>query len=1423
MIKNIMIGAVTDSKATISGKNPYTIGLGQSKLAVYILTFDRSNLKVYLNGELINTVANAGNTKYMGDIYLGEDYDDGAWFKGLLPHLSFYNKALGDTERNSLTNWLADRWLTTGTVLGNGHTTLETAGTKPTWATNLGRPFMDFDAEGLTINTGRVTQWTDSTSFGGLRVATPRVGTTLGIQTVKNKNALYFDNATRLTIPIQDDADNSPDSITVALVVKFDNFDSSDYSGSGNQTVLDAGNGAAIRIKNYAGEGNLSTRFGTGTSGYSTIETPKEKFVSRSISGGSANIKVELSKTETFASVVSSTVATSAPLTNEGTTLHNFLALDSDTKYFGRFVVDNVPEVGNLLSFKTLSSTNKSFKIITGSCNRTGSTAVTWSKMLEENADLLIHLGDLHYENIGTSDPQDYTAATDLALASPEMSNFFRNQAMVYIYDNHDSVGINPNKNSDYSKYLPYYDRTFPHYPFGSQTPLVDSQYFSWVMGRTRLILTNNRTHRDAIQTTAGPNKTNLGTVQKAWLKSEFLAARDAGQAVIWFSGICYIADGDNPLGDSFLSPGMSWGNYVDERREIANYIYSNQVKNVTIVSGDSHLQSMDDGRNSIYATNQAGERLTRNEITEEYLIPNLAASPFDQYVDLEGGPWQINDAESSGKFQSREQSYGVIEVIDKEENWIQFKFRMEAYNPSSAEWESKEYVYNRVMDGPEGLPPIKYTNIVNQNGYVAKDSVLKPIASRKIGVGNQWKDITKKYVGVDGFWKIVYNRDEVDFDSVFYVKSLQAYTANPENSIEISGGKFLDSQFVFPKVGGHFELQKNYSDVFENLASGTLVGTNASFGLVNDVKCLTMNGSDSYFQLSDNGDSGFDSITLVGTDGSNDVVFSEWIYIQSLGVKRFIFSYGDATNYGAMYVDVDNKVYLEFSLNGTISRYGSTETISVGWNKFILNRKGSSTDYTFIYLNGVKLTINFTGMVVPGVPLAQRSAVRIGAGYDAGVFKVATGSSVANVFVKYKGYATPSAIEVLTNKPTPVIMMKAKLPPYTEYQMSALSVGRITNESIGFTVPPTDILPLGEYYLYVKSIVNESSKYLVRIEAPKVATVPFVDNFSNPSTLRDNYFTLNKAWGGANGGVIKENVFLRNGELILRGNGDRYTGNLQGRDRVGAKKFHTIQGDPEIGLPWKNRVGGCIVYNKRTGFGSYEVDTFIPNKLGCAYAIWTFFYNEIYPSDPKYQSFKDEGLHEQGSVADGYYITRNHEIDIEFPSQLDGGDIANPSLSNMKCNTWRGELQNWDVNTGDAKYWEEYRDNLTEVGFNIADGNYHKLRYDWYPDRVEFFVDGVLKRTNRNEGNSVSIPDIPGFFTFGIWFPSSPLPAKPWLVNPTRAWGGGVVDTDGGMKADFDTAEMRVREFKFTPFSEYKHLQREVGETFPFGGYGRK
>jgi len=432
---------------------------------------------------------------------------------------------------------------------------------------------------------------------------------------------------------------------------------------------------------------------------------------------------------------------------------------------------------------------------------------------------------------------------------------------------------------------------------------------------------------------------------------------------------------------------------------------------------------------------------------------------------------------------------------------------------------------------------------------------------------------------------------------------------------------------------------------------------------------------------------------------------------------------------------------------------------------------------------------------------------------------------SVVNSGYRYFYFSNTalSAIQIqkLLGRKNPVVVLSNKLSS-EEIIIPEAWMSAISNEKIGLTIPPT--VSYGDYELFIRYFGQyESYKFPITLSPVTTQTEVYFDDFSDKSTLSNNFYTLNKAWGGANGGVSPENVFIRDGELIIRGNGDLYNGDVIGVDREGNPKYHTNQSDPLYSQPWKNRVGGCVVYNKRTGYGSYEIDALIPNQLGCAYALWNFFYNEIYPSDPRYNEFINEGLHQQGSDEDGYYLTRNHEIDIEFPSHIDGGLLYEPSLSNFKANTWRGELQNWDVSASDPAYWEEYRDNLTPIGYSIADGNYHKLRYDWYPDRVEFYIDDVLKQTNTNTLKSINIPDISGYFTFGIWFPSSPLAGKPWLANPLKCWGGGTIDLDGGMKANFETVEMKVRNFKFIPFNEFEAQQRNLGETYPFGGSFKK
>lgn len=758
MVKNIIIGGLNHQEVTVSGKVPYALPVPLNEPKVYTLVYDQSTVKIYVNGELTSSTANVGNTKYLGDIFLGADYSDENYFKGIIPTIAFYDKALPNNERILLEKWNADRWLPTGTILNGGYVVQSTAGTKPTWSTSLGQSFMDFDAEGLIINgSNRVTSWNDSTSVGTIRVATPKAGTTGGIRTVKSKNALYFDNATYLKIPILDTTANSPDPITIMFVAQFDNFDATSYAGHTGQTVLGANSHTAIRIKKYDADSYLSVRFTTNNSGNSNIIIPKEKIITTSLASSASNVKARISTDSTFTTFTESVTTSADPIINYGTTKHSFSGLTSNAKYYGKFVVDGVAESGNDFTFKTFSSTNKSFKIITGSCNRTASTALTWGEMLTENADMFVHMGDLHYENIASSNPQDYATVTDLAFSSTQMANFFKNQPTVYLYDNHDSIGVNPNKNSDFSTYLPFYEKVFPHYPYGSPTPLTDGTYFSWTMGRTKCIITGMRTHRNPIQDVDNSSKTTLGTVQKAWLKAELLAAKNAGENIIWFSCICYLADVDNPLGQSFLSGGMTWGNYTTERKEIANYIYDNQIKNITIVSGDSHMQAIDDGRNSVYTTDINGIKRDWTTLAEEYLIPNLAASPFDQEVGKEGGPWQINTTENSGGPEiSYEQSYGLIEVTDNDENWVQIKLSLKGYN--GTEWNTtREFIYNRPMEGITGTPPSLTPNVPNQNGYVGVQTKWNNIEKRYVGINNEWKETNYKYIGENGYWKIIY------------------------------------------------------------------------------------------------------------------------------------------------------------------------------------------------------------------------------------------------------------------------------------------------------------------------------------------------------------------------------------------------------------------------------------------------------------------------------------------------------------------------------------------------------------------------------------------------------------------------------------------------------------------------------------------
>lgn len=244
-----------------------------------------------------------------------------------------------------------------------------------------------------------------------------------------------------------------------------------------------------------------------------------------------------------------------------------------------------------------------------------------------------------------------------------------------------------------------------------------------------------------------------------------------------------------------------------------------------------------------------------------------------------------------------------------------------------------------------------------------------------------------------------------------------------------------------------------------------------------------------------------------------------------------------------------------------------------------------------------------------------------------------------------------------------------------------------------------------------------------IAFPAPQTAAQEdvFYEDFSGSSLDSENWLIAEKNWGGSvtengvtedyNGGVIHENVSLRDGELVLTGLGNDYEGTLRGVNRDGSSR------------PDGKRCGAAIATREYFGSGSYEIRAKIAPVLGCCSAMWTFEYEEDY--------------------SDGLEIV-NHEIDIEFPGRDENDGF---SLSHSLLTTWTSE--------------EEYHTSSVPCG-DQADGEYHTYRFDWHTGsereekRVEFYFDDELIHTSYD-----NIPVNESRFWLGLWFP------KNWAGTP--------------------------------------------------------
>lgn len=280
-------------------------------------------------------------------------------------------------------------------------------------------------------------------------------------------------------------------------------------------------------------------------------------------------------------------------------------------------------------TFRTYEADPHAVTVAFGSCARTGSNGAVFDAIRATEPDLFVQLGDLHYGNLVSTDPDDHLRVLSRAISTPAQSALFSGIPTGWVWDDHDFCD-NDSGAADSSRHAVSvaYRRAVPHWSVDPDPAKPINQAFT--IGRVRIIIIDTRSMRSSISM--------LGHAQEAWLLEELTTASRTHAAVIWANPAPWNVP-DRPGSDQ-------WGGYADQRRRIANTIADNDVSNLVMISGDWHVSAIDDGTNTAFAENGAGG------------FPLIHGAPLDR----PGAG--VRETYSHGVFSNAGQ-FGTVRVVD--------------------------------------------------------------------------------------------------------------------------------------------------------------------------------------------------------------------------------------------------------------------------------------------------------------------------------------------------------------------------------------------------------------------------------------------------------------------------------------------------------------------------------------------------------------------------------------------------------------------------------------------------------------------------------------------------------------------------------------------------------------------------------------
>jgi chitosanase len=346
-------------------------------------------------------------------------------------------------------------------------------------------------------------------------------------------------------------------------------------------------------------------------------------------SAPSASVRVRYSTDSTFETGVVTTGAVTADATR-GMSKHTLSGLTGGTQYFYRVQVDGVDSTNGAGSFWTEPTGPSTTKIIFGSCRDTNSNTAAFTRAKNRNPHLVCFTGDIHYQDLNTTDANLYHAA----LEEVERQSNFQQMNAVCAFDyscvsDHDycanaSHGSSTGRNT----VLGVIRNRFSYVDLASPDNL--ALYGSRTWGpNVRIIRLDTRAFRSPPGNSDNSSKQMLGTTQENWFVNLMNTATEP--LIFIVSDVPWIPGG---------SQDDHWGSYQTAQNRIVSAVNSSAWGKAVWWCGDAHMLAYDNGSNSPGGS------------------PVWQAAAWDRTGSTKGGPYSGGTLQGGGQF-------GEVTIVD--------------------------------------------------------------------------------------------------------------------------------------------------------------------------------------------------------------------------------------------------------------------------------------------------------------------------------------------------------------------------------------------------------------------------------------------------------------------------------------------------------------------------------------------------------------------------------------------------------------------------------------------------------------------------------------------------------------------------------------------------------------------------------------